>query len=130
MKKLFRDRWDKKICGVCGGLAQILKIDPTILRMLAVIVCIFTGFLPCLIVYIIASLTIPLGPRSYVQLSCKKLYRSKKNRKIAGVCGGIAEFIKIDPSLVRIIVIVLMIITGILPVFISYIIGSIIIPIK
>ncbi|MFH1126795.1 MAG: PspC domain-containing protein [archaeon] len=31
----------------------------------------------------------------------KKLYRSRKNRMIAGVCGGIAEYFDIDPTLVR-----------------------------
>ena len=31
----------------------------------------------------------------------KKLYRSEKNRMIAGVCGGIAEYFNIDPTLVR-----------------------------
>ena len=31
----------------------------------------------------------------------KKLYRSKKNKAIAGVCGGIAEYCNVDPLLVR-----------------------------
>ena len=31
----------------------------------------------------------------------KKLYRSKKDKKIAGVCGGIAEYFDVDPTLVR-----------------------------
>ena len=31
----------------------------------------------------------------------KKLYRSQTDRKIAGVCGGIAEYFDIDPTLVR-----------------------------
>lgn len=33
----------------------------------------------------------------------KKLYRSKANRKIAGVCGGIAEYLGIDPTIVRLV---------------------------
>ncbi len=33
----------------------------------------------------------------------KKLYRSKKHRIIAGVCGGIGEFFKIDPTIVRLL---------------------------
>ena len=33
----------------------------------------------------------------------KKLYRSKKDEKIAGVCGGIAEYLGIDSTLVRLI---------------------------
>lgn len=31
----------------------------------------------------------------------KRLYRSSKEKKIAGVCGGIAEYFDIDPTLVR-----------------------------
>lgn len=34
-------------------------------------------------------------------MKMKKLYRSEKNRMIAGVCGGIAEYFGIDPTLVR-----------------------------
>lgn len=34
-------------------------------------------------------------------LKGKKLYRSQKNRMIAGVCGGIAEYLDVDPTLVR-----------------------------
>ena len=33
----------------------------------------------------------------------KKLYRSKSNKMIAGVCGGLAEYLNIDVSIVRII---------------------------
>ena len=33
----------------------------------------------------------------------KRLYRSKKNRIIAGVCGGIAEYFNIDPTIVRLL---------------------------
>ena len=32
----------------------------------------------------------------------KKLYRSNQNRMLAGVCGGIAEYFNIDPTVVRI----------------------------
>lgn len=37
----------------------------------------------------------------------KKLYRSRTDRKIAGVCGGIAEYFNIDSTLVRIAFIIL-----------------------
>lgn len=33
----------------------------------------------------------------------KKLTRSKENKKIAGVCGGLAEYFNLDPTLVRVI---------------------------
>jgi phage shock protein C len=33
----------------------------------------------------------------------KKLYRSKKNKMIAGVCGGIAEYLDADPTIIRLL---------------------------
>ena len=33
----------------------------------------------------------------------KKLYRSKKERMIVGVCGGIAEYFKMDPTIIRLL---------------------------
>ena len=56
----------------------------------------------------------------------KKLYRSKKNRVIAGVCGGIAEYFNIDPTLVRLLWIFFVIIWG--SGILAYIIEWIIIP--
>ena len=55
----------------------------------------------------------------------KKLYRSYSNRMICGVCGGIGEFFHIDPTIVR-LVWVLLSIPG--PGIIAYILASIIIP--
>lgn len=38
--------------------------------------------------------------------SYRKLYRSTRDRRIAGVCGGLAEYLNIDPTVVRIIFLV------------------------
>jgi phage shock protein C len=56
----------------------------------------------------------------------KRLYRSRKNRVIAGVCGGIAEYLDVDPVLIRIIAVILLFVGG--GSLIAYIIGMIIIP--
>ena len=130
MRHLYRDRWDKKVAGICGGLGQFLKLDPTVIRLLLVLVCILTAVLPVLILYLIAWMLIPLGPPTYVELDCKKLYRSTKDRKISGICGGIAETLHIDPTIVRLIVVIALFITGFIPIFVTYIIGSLIIPEK
>jgi len=42
----------------------------------------------------------------------KKLYRSRENRKVGGVCGGIAEYFGFDPTLVRLGAIVLIFVWG------------------
>lgn len=41
-----------------------------------------------------------------------KLYRSETNRIIAGVCGGLGEYFKIDPSLIRLLFIIIIIFGG------------------
>ena len=57
----------------------------------------------------------------------KRLYRSRKDRMIAGVCGGLAEYFKIDPVIVRLIA-VLLLIPGGLPGFIPYVVMWVIVP--
>ena len=130
MKKLHRDRWDKKVAGVCGGLGRFMGIDPTILRLLLVVICIFTGVLPLLILYIIAWILIPLGPSTYIQFNCKRLYRSVHDRKISGICGGIAEAIQLDSTVVRLLMLFAFVITGVIPILVAYLIGTVIIPEK
>ena len=56
----------------------------------------------------------------------KRLYRSKKERIIAGVCGGLGEYFGIDPTIVRIIWVLLGLMGG--SGIIAYIIAWIIIP--
>lgn len=56
----------------------------------------------------------------------RRLYKSKKNKTIAGVCGGIAEYFDIDPVVVRLIFILFLFIGG--SAIIAYIIGAIIMP--
>ncbi|MGD2169600.1 MAG: PspC domain-containing protein [Chlamydiota bacterium] len=130
MKKLYRSKKNKMIAGICAGLGDYFRIDPFIFRFALIFLCIFTGIVPLLVAYLLGCFIIPSQPASYTVKKYKKLYRSRKNRKIAGICGGISEFFKWDSSLVRIIFVALFFITGFLPMFLTYIIGWIIIPEK
>ncbi|HST04629.1 MAG TPA: PspC domain-containing protein [Chloroflexia bacterium] len=58
----------------------------------------------------------------------KRLYRSNKDAMIAGVCGGLGEYFNIDPTVVRLLAILLLIVTGIFPVFLIYVILSVVVP--
>lgn len=51
--------------------------------------------------------------------SGKRLYRSRSNRKIAGVCGGLADYFSIDPATIRIAFLILIFISGatIIPIY-------------
>lgn len=59
----------------------------------------------------------------------RRLYRSKRNRVLLGVCGGIAEYFNIDPVIVRVIAVIL-IIPGVFPAIIAYFILALIIPLE
>ena len=55
-KRLIKSRKDRKICGVCGGIAQYLNVDSTVIRLLMVLVGLtFVG----VIFYIIAAIIMP-----------------------------------------------------------------------
>lgn len=56
----------------------------------------------------------------------KKLYRSKKDRWIAGVCGGLAEYFDVDSTVIRLAWIVFILLGG--SGILAYIIAAIIIP--
>ncbi|QGQ48066.1 PspC domain-containing protein [Metabacillus sediminilitoris] len=51
MKKLIRSNSDRKLSGVLGGLAKYTGIDASLLRVLFVILLIFTGFFPLVLIY-------------------------------------------------------------------------------
>ncbi|MDD5766092.1 MAG: PspC domain-containing protein [Candidatus Marinimicrobia bacterium] len=58
----------------------------------------------------------------------KKIYRSKTDEKLAGICGGLGEMLSIDSTIIRLAVVFATIITGFFPMIVTYIIGWIIIP--
>jgi len=62
-------------------------------------------------------------------MQTKRLYRSNKDRMIAGVCGGLAEYFNIDPVIIRIIAVILLLPGG-LPGFVPYVILWIVVPVN
>jgi phage shock protein C len=60
----------------------------------------------------------------------KKLYRSREDKRIAGVCGGLGEYFSIDPVLIRLAFVFIALLTAIIPMLVAYIVGWIIIPAK
>jgi phage shock protein C len=58
-KRLYRSRDNRMICGICGGFAEYFNVDPTIMRIVAVILAV-AG--PGLIAYLIGALIIPEEP--------------------------------------------------------------------
>lgn len=61
MTKIYRSRTDRKITGLCGGLAELFGIDATLLRLLVVIAAFFSGGV-VIPLYFLAVLVIPNEP--------------------------------------------------------------------
>lgn len=59
-KKLYKSRGNRVICGVCGGIGEYFNLDPTIVRLIWIILifCFGTG----LLAYLVAALIIPEIP--------------------------------------------------------------------
>lgn len=58
MKKLKRSN-DAKISGVCGGIAEYMNLDPTVIRLGTVALAVFTAVIPVGISYFIAMAVMP-----------------------------------------------------------------------
>ncbi len=58
----------------------------------------------------------------------KKLYRSRNDKMVSGVCAGLANFLNIDPTLVRVLYAVLAVFTAVVPCLVLYIVLAIVIP--
>ena len=58
----------------------------------------------------------------------RRLYKSKENRMIAGVCGGLAEYINADPTLIRVLYVIFSTLSAAFPGIFMYIILAIIMP--
>jgi phage shock protein C len=61
-KKLTRSRADKKIAGVCAGLAQYFDLDVMLVRILCVFLTLATGVCPGVVTYLLAWIIIPSEP--------------------------------------------------------------------
>ena len=92
IRRLTRLRQDGKIAGVCAGLADYFEVDPVLIRAVWVILSIVPGaIIGGVIAYLAAWMVMPeaTGPAS-APLG-RRITRSVTDKKIAGVCGGLAD---------------------------------------
>lgn len=59
-KKLYKSNTDKKLCGVCGGIAEFFDIDSTVVRLAWILFCALGG--SGLLAYILAAIVMPQKP--------------------------------------------------------------------
>ena len=97
-KRLFRDENHKILGGVCSGVANYFNIDPVVIRILAIIF-----FSVALIPYIVIWIVVPSTATQIIGSTRKRLFRDTDNKRIAGVCSGIAQYFGVSTKLVRIL---------------------------
>jgi phage shock protein C len=61
-RRLYRSSTDQKFAGVCAGLADYLDTDPTVIRVVYLLLTFFTGVFPGIILYIILAIIMPEAP--------------------------------------------------------------------
>jgi len=119
MKKLHISHQNKMITGVCGGLSESFGINAMIIRLVFLITLFFGG--TGIIVYLILFAILPkkkqeqdiidIEPEPEEEMQ-NKIYRKWDDRMIAGVCSGIAQYLKWDVSLIRIAFVIMSFIGG------------------
>lgn len=62
MTRFYRSTKDKKMAGLCGGFAEMVDSDPTIIRLAVVFLALVTGFFPVIVTYLVAWWIVPLKP--------------------------------------------------------------------
>ncbi|MVA76372.1 PspC domain-containing protein [Auraticoccus sp. F435] len=58
----------------------------------------------------------------------RQLHRSRDQRIVAGVCGGVADYLNMDPTLVRVVFVALTLVTGGAVGLIAYLVGALVVP--
>ena len=58
-RRLTKSNSDRRICGVCGGIAEYLDVDPTVVRLLTASAALFTGVVFVGFVYLLAAMIMP-----------------------------------------------------------------------
>ncbi len=59
VRRLYRSRANRMLAGVCGGIAEYYRSDARAIRLLTVLLALFTGIFPMLFVYLFAAVLLP-----------------------------------------------------------------------
>lgn len=131
VQRIARIPAEGQVGGVCAGLAAYFDADVTLIRLAWVILSIVPGLLlGGVLVYAVCWILLPVAtPDERRAYRGPRLTRSVADRQIAGVCGGLAEYLGLDSTIVRILGVVLAIYPGaFIGGAIAYLIGWMVIP--
>ena len=113
VKRLTRSRTDRRLAGVCGGLAEYFEVDSTLVRLVWLILSIFPGgIIGGVIAYLLAWIVMPDAGTVAALPARPRLTRSTTDHRIAGVCGGIGEYLGVDSTPIRLLWLLLTILPG------------------
>jgi len=111
-RRLFRVPSRGRLAGVCAGIAMYFDTDVTLVRLAWIVLSIVPGgILGGVLAYIAAALLMPVSTAA-VPARSHELRRSASDRKLGGVCGGLAEYFSVDATLVRVAAVVLATVPG------------------
>jgi phage shock protein C len=130
IRRLTRSRQHGKLGGVCAGLADYFEVDVVLVRAIWVVLSIVPGaIIGGVLAYLAAWLVIPSGTEPVSVQPERRLVRSATDKKIAGICGGLAEYFGVDATAVRLLWCVLSILCGaVIGGVIAYLVAWFIIP--
>lgn len=101
VRRLTRSASQGKIAGVCAGMADYFDVDVVLVRLAWVVLAILGAIIGGVIAYAAAWVLMPVATEPDPVPSRRRLTLSETDRKIAGVCGGMAEYFGVDATLVR-----------------------------
>jgi len=113
-KRLYRRSTSGRLGGVCAGIAEYMDADVTLVRLLWIVLSIVPGgLIGGVLAYAIAWIVMPDATGPAPQLpETRRLMRSATDRKIAGVCGGLADYLDVDATVVRVVWAILAVVPG------------------
>lgn len=128
-RTLHLDRENRKFLGVCAGVANFLEVQPTTVRIVYFVCCIFGGWFLVPLYFIAWFLLDESSNAMRTSFSDnmlvnhfknvdyrKKLYRNKREAKVLGVCAGIADYLEVNVFAVRMFVLVMLLMAAAVPV--------------
>lgn len=127
-RRLSRSPANGKLAGVCAGLAEYFDVDVVFVRVAWVVLSVVPGaIVGGILAYLAAWLVMPErrastgsarpelveGREPIVEVAGRRrLARSATDKKIGGVCGGLAEYLGVDATPVRLLWVILTILPG------------------
>jgi len=97
-KRLYRDEQNKVIGGVCAGIANYLKLDPLLVRVLWILLFGISFF-----AYVLLWIAVPNTSASQVGGIRKRLFRDLETKMIGGVCAGLSKYFGVRVGIIRLL---------------------------